>query len=581
MNRNSDAVRVRRRLIVAELLALVLIFTLAVILSPGSRPPSPARPAPQAVVPSPPEVEEPPVPTDPDLPPEPRAQRPDAPVTVTRAPARIYTQELIRRDGVNAYPASAGTPRPVDVPRERISGFRESRSDLHPILTGFRPYESGRVRPVPFGLVDDEGVRVTAGADVSSPRIVQEGPFDHPIAQAQYALAAIESHRLTGEGHYLDVAEANARRMVERHHEIDGAWYFPYDFDFDLYRNDRGVLRAPWASGMASGQALSTFVRLHEATGEPNWREAADRTFAAFLQAPDGQGYFSSFVDDEGRLWLEEYSRYPVTDSERVLNGQMWSMFGLWDYWAMYEYDHPDAESLFRGALLTVEETAPTFFRQEGGPSLYSMWQGMPAHTYHVYHQHQFLMLYRMTQDPFWVNLASAYRDDWPEFRASGLAVLTDGIVTAYRLDDDEAHVSERTMEVLDTRKVTADDRADSTFDRRGQIPGGPRVLRLSSGPLDGWWVEEGADLAWSPEPLDLHSYLPEAVLRAAQDTVAKIRPDATTQDGAEELALEAGQVVRVDLSGYVHGEIAFRLAEGEHAGWWVRRQPGLDLHGA
>ena len=38
--------------------------------------------------------------------------------------------------------------------------------------------------------------------------------------------------------------------------------------EFDLFRNGQGVLTAPWASGMASGQALSTFVRLHEVTGQ-------------------------------------------------------------------------------------------------------------------------------------------------------------------------------------------------------------------------------------------------------------------------------------------------------------------------
>src|SRR5690606_16418471 len=153
--------------------------------------------------------------------------------------------------------------------------------------------------------------------------------YDHPIAQAQYGLAAMESYRLAGEGDYLDVAVRNAERIVQGHDEIDGGWDCPYEYDYDRFRNGRGVRTAPSASETGSGQPRSLFVRLHEVTAEDRWREAADRTFAAFLQAPDGVGYFSSFVDDDGMLWLEEYSRYPVMDSERVLNGHMWSMYGI------------------------------------------------------------------------------------------------------------------------------------------------------------------------------------------------------------------------------------------------------------
>ncbi|GAA5167272.1 hypothetical protein GCM10011366_30710 [Ornithinimicrobium tianjinense] len=179
---------------------------------------------------------------------------------------------------------TTSTPRPVDVPRQPLGAFEESTREPQPVPQGLRAYESGTVRRVPFGLVDSTGVRVFR-ADWEGDKI-----FDHPVAQAQYALSALESYRLTGEQQYLDVALKNAQRIVDRRHEIDGAWYFPYDFDFDLYRNGRGVLTAPWSSGMSSGQALSVFVRLHEVTGDQAWRDAADHTFAAFLQEPDGRG---------------------------------------------------------------------------------------------------------------------------------------------------------------------------------------------------------------------------------------------------------------------------------------------------
>ena len=109
-----------------------------------------------------------------------------------------------------------------------------------------------------------------------------------------------------------------------------------------------------------------------------------------------GMGMTSQRVRDRliGRL------REAGISSERVLNGHMWSMYGLWDYWMMNGHEHPDAERLWRGALRTLEATALPGFRNPGWSSYYSLWQRKLGHTYHQHHQQQFLMLYRMSHDP-------------------------------------------------------------------------------------------------------------------------------------------------------------------------------------
>ncbi len=81
---------------------------------------------------------------------------------------------------------------------------------------------------------------------------------------------------------------------------------------------------------------------------DPKWRLAADATFLSLLQAPDSSAPFSSRVDTKGRLWFEEYPRYPVADSEMVLNGHIFAMYGLHDYWQLTQDDN--ARKLFLGA---------------------------------------------------------------------------------------------------------------------------------------------------------------------------------------------------------------------------------------
>lgn len=531
-------------------------------------------------------------PTDPDQS-EPTGQPTDAaePVpnptplpdtTVEEVPERLFPDPR-HTDGATEPPASTSSPTPdgtrtpgsVDRPRQVLTGFEESTRDPQQIPEGLQPYQYGHVNPVPYGRVDTTGVRVfEANWDGTI--------YDHPVAQAQYALSALESYRLTQDEEYLDVAIANAQRIIDRKHVIDDAWYFPYDFDFDLFRNGRGVLTAPWASGMASGQALSTFVRLHEVTGDPLWADAADHTFAAFLQAPDDEGYFSAFVDDDGLLWLEEYSRYPVMDSERVLNGHMWSMFGIWDYWMMNDYAQPEAEQLFRGALYTVEKTAMRDFRNHGWSSDYSLWQGELGITYHQYHQQQFLMLYRMSHDGVWISRASAYRSDFPEWRnTEGYAVITPRTSVAYRLDDSATHIKDRSMEVLEEKEVSFSRRTGASYDRRGKIPGGPTVIRLSSGSLAGWWVEEKAGQAWSREFVEEHVYAPEAELMVTDPvpvTLYRFDEEGTETDQLS-VRLEPGERYATDRSAIAGGRASYHLSDGEYADWWLPEQPPVEVY--
>ena len=176
---------------------------------------------------------------------------------------------------------------------------------------------------------------------------------------------------------------------------------------------------APWYSAMAQGQALSVFVRLSEVTRTPSWREAAARTYSSLEQAPVPDGPFVSWVDDARRLWLEEYPRTPAATSERVLNGQVFALFGLLDYLRM-EGPLPQVLNLVQGALATAESVTPSLIRRPSWASAYSLFHGYPSLTYHQIHVNQFLDLWSATHDRQWTRRSSLYRTDFPDQTARG-----------------------------------------------------------------------------------------------------------------------------------------------------------------
>src|SRR3989304_4560902 len=113
--------------------------------------------------------------------------------------------------------------------------------------------------PARAAPVDDERPR-----DPSGVLMHLEGStlYDHPVEQAQYALALLGGYRQTGDAERLARARLQADRLLDRAVAQGGALYFPYPFDFARHGNYRDVMVAPWYSAMAQGQALSVFVRL-------------------------------------------------------------------------------------------------------------------------------------------------------------------------------------------------------------------------------------------------------------------------------------------------------------------------------
>jgi hypothetical protein len=161
----------------------------------------------------------------------------------------------------------------------------------------------------------------------------------HPVWTAEQGIRAVQ-------GGDIETARAAADAILAEAHSLNGALYFPYDFDWTM---PWGKMEAPWYSGMAQGQVLSLLVRLHEQTGD--YRSEVEATFRSFQQPRTMLGA----LPDE----------YPHDPPDLVLNGAVFGIYGMYDYWRL---TGRDAE-----LLAALDELGQTVHRFRGDPSWYDL----------------------------------------------------------------------------------------------------------------------------------------------------------------------------------------------------------------
>ena len=138
------------------------------------------------------------------------------------------------------------------------------------------------------------------------------------VGPIQRGLGCYERY-VAGEGdQWLASARETADLLVREQRE-DGGWehrfHYPHTFD----------IAPPWLSGMAQGEGASLLVRVHDATGEDRYAEAAHRALGP-LSRTAADGGASAPLD--GTLVPEEY---PTEPPSLVLNGMIFGLWGLRD----------------------------------------------------------------------------------------------------------------------------------------------------------------------------------------------------------------------------------------------------------
>lgn len=251
--------------------------------------------------------------------------------------------------------------------------------------------------------LDDQGV----------PMILREGGFFYsPVTVANYSLMTYGKH-LAGEP--VDALLHGAERLLSLQGE-DGALRYPYVYRHYTVKN---FYREGWISGMAQGLALSVYARTYSVTGDSKWQVAGEGALA-FLQVPYPHGPMTSLADLDPSLSSYVYfEEYLVDPHVYTLNGYMFTLLGLYDWWKVM--DSEIAGDLFIRGIATLERILP--YHDIGSLSTYDIGyitHGKPylqpikphvSASYHAFHIAQLRALHSVTGNETLKRFADRWQD--------------------------------------------------------------------------------------------------------------------------------------------------------------------------
>lgn len=192
----------------------------------------------------------------------------------------------------------------------------------------------------------------------------------HPVNSSWYINQMLSSYNESKNPEYLDRAIATAKYLIKWSMKDDsGVIWFPYRFSHDVKTLRLG---SPWYSGMAQGMMTSVFVNLFESTGDMYWKNMAAAAVKSFDQPKAEAGpWFQNVQVRDGKkfVYFEEYPALSDEQNAHVVNGDIYALYGLYDYYRISGDDH--IKWLFDVGASSIRDSFDAF-RNAGQPSWYS-----------------------------------------------------------------------------------------------------------------------------------------------------------------------------------------------------------------
>ena len=209
----------------------------------------------------------------------------------------------------------------------------------------------------------------------------------------QYGLAAYDLFLTTKDEIYKDKLLACAQWAVKNQQE-DGGWItFAFEKKDAIY------------SSMAQGEGVSMLIRAAMVSGEQAFLDAAKKA-KDFMLKPISEGGTTQYSGEDVLL-------YEVTDEPIILNGWIFSIWGLYDY---YKYTKDEETSaVLQKTLESLKRKLSDFDMKYW--SKYNDGKRICSPFYHKLHIAQLNTMYDLFGDPVYKHFA----DQWEKYQNSPL----------------------------------------------------------------------------------------------------------------------------------------------------------------
>lgn len=166
--------------------------------------------------------------------------------------------------------------------------------------------------------------------------VLDKKNYHSPVTIAQYGLGNYDKYHTTREGRFLDNFFDAANWFAANYKTINSSCVWYCYFENKLYS-----LKAPWASALSQGQGISVLARAYILSKQPRYLNIALGA-AKLFEIPVSKGGTRTLVDKKHVF----YEEYPSGKVSLVLNGFIFSLWGLYDLflvskekavWQLYE----------------------------------------------------------------------------------------------------------------------------------------------------------------------------------------------------------------------------------------------------
>lgn len=181
-----------------------------------------------------------------------------------------------------------------------------------------------------------------------------------------------------------------------------GVWEHNFRYPYGIYE-----LEVPWRSGMSQGYGISALNKAYEITGDVSYLEYAKYALNAFFIDVKNGGV--TYKDSENDWWFEEYAGALDGVEPRVLNGAIYAVLDIYEFWTTT--GDKDAQALFVKGINGIKNRLEQY--DTGRWTYYDAIGTIATKHYHGDHIKLTKKLYEITGE----NIFLEYNKKWSQYK--------------------------------------------------------------------------------------------------------------------------------------------------------------------